>query len=164
MGTTLGAVVPLTVTLPEPALRASRAPGLSAGGAVLRLKGAVLALSFLDCNGALIPYSYERDRTPTRQGARTSPTPAELAADRQFVVVASEKQARVVALPSQNCVHRQRVVDVDFVVKAEIVSLKGRYAPPPGRPTRPLPPHTHPLTARLFQIASVSSTTYRRAT
>ena len=56
-----------------------------------------------------------------------SPTPAgtESAADRQFVVIASEKQARVVALPSQNCVYRQQIVDTDFVVKSEIVSLKG---------------------------------------
>lgn len=99
-------------------------------------------MSFLDCNGALIPYSYEswrddskdarRERTPTKQGSsgsgsRMSPTPAAEAppaADRQFVVVASEKQARVVALPSQNCVYRQQIVDTDFVVKAEIVSLK----------------------------------------
>lgn len=50
------------------------------------------------------------------------------AGDRQFVVIASEKQARVVALPSQNCVYRQQIVDTDFVVKAEIVSLKGKYA------------------------------------
>lgn len=59
-----------------------------------------------------------------------SPTPVAESAgagagDRQFVVIASEKQARVVALPSQNCVYRQQIVDTDFVVKAEIVSLKG---------------------------------------
>ena len=60
-----------------------------------------------------------------------SPTPGAssssdaLYADRQFVVIASEKQARVVALPSQNCVYRQQLVDTDFVVKAEIVTMKG---------------------------------------
>lgn len=47
--------------------------------------------------------------------------------DRQFVVMASEKQARVVALPSQTCVYRQQIADSDFVVKAEIISIKGRY-------------------------------------
>lgn len=74
-----------------------------------------------------------RERTPTKQGSsssssRMSPTPvpeSSGAGDRQFVVIASEKQARVVALPSQNCVYRQQIVDTDFVVKAEIVSLKG---------------------------------------
>lgn len=45
--------------------------------------------------------------------------------DRQFVVIASEKQARVVALPSQTCIYRQQIVDSDFVVKAETISIKG---------------------------------------
>lgn len=45
--------------------------------------------------------------------------------DRQFVVIVSEKQSRVVALPSHNCVYRQQLADTDFVVKAEIISLKG---------------------------------------
>lgn len=45
--------------------------------------------------------------------------------DRQFVVIASEKQARVVALPSQTCVYRQQIADTDFVVKAETISVKG---------------------------------------
>lgn len=46
--------------------------------------------------------------------------------DRQFVVIASEKQARVVALPSQTCVYRQQLADSDFVVKAEVISIKGK--------------------------------------
>lgn len=46
--------------------------------------------------------------------------------DRQFVVIASEKQARVVALPSQTCVYRQQLADSDFVVKADVISLKGK--------------------------------------
>lgn len=50
---------------------------------------------------------------------------SEVTCDRQFVAFVSEKQARVVALPSQNCVYRQQLVDNDFVVKAEIISLKG---------------------------------------
>lgn len=29
------------------------------GGSMFRLKGSILSMSFLDCNGALIPYSYE---------------------------------------------------------------------------------------------------------
>lgn len=48
-----------------------------------------------------------------------------MACDRQFVVIVSEKQARVVALPSHNCVYRQQLVENDFVVKSEIISLKG---------------------------------------
>lgn len=45
--------------------------------------------------------------------------------DRQFVVLTSEKQARVVALPSQNCVYKQQLGDINVVLKAEITSLKG---------------------------------------
>ncbi|XP_060801517.1 syntaxin-binding protein 5 isoform X4 [Amyelois transitella] len=144
IGTTQGSVMTMMISLPEADLRHTQPVVISSsGGPLFRLKGSILTMSFLDCNGALIPYSYEswkddskdprerRERTPTKQsssssGSRMSPTPgAEPAAgDRQFVVVASEKQARVVALPSQNCVYRQQIVDTDFVVKAEIVSLK----------------------------------------
>lgn len=55
--------------------------------------------------------------------------------DRQFIAITSEKYARVIALPSQNCVYRQQIaVDSDYAVKAEIVSLKGEcplYKLPP---------------------------------
>ncbi|CAB3254221.1 unnamed protein product [Arctia plantaginis] len=144
IGTTQGSVLTMMINLPETDLRHTQPVVIStSGGPIFRLKGSILTMSFLDCNGALIPYSYEswkddsskdvrerRERTPTKQsssssGSRMSPTPGvDAAGDRQFVVVASEKQARVVALPSQNCVYRQQIVETDFVVKAETVSLK----------------------------------------
>ncbi|XP_068617492.1 syntaxin-binding protein 5 isoform X3 [Battus philenor] len=144
IGTTLGSVLTMMINLPESDHRHTQPVVITtSGGPILRLKGSVLTMSFLDCNGALIPYSYEswkddskegrecrerRERTPTKQGSsasRTSPTPGAAAdGDRQFVVLASEKQARVVALPSQNCVYRQQIVETDFVVKSETVSLK----------------------------------------
>nr|CAD7441658.1 unnamed protein product [Timema bartmani] len=120
-------------------------------GTIFRLKGSILTMSFLDCNGALIPYSFEtwrdenKDRekimfagcaeTPTKSSSnnRMSPTLSsgsgsqDQFGDRQFVVFTSEKQSRVVALPSHNCVYRQQLADVDFVVKAEIISLKGEF-------------------------------------
>lgn len=46
--------------------------------------------------------------------------------DRQFVVMASEKQARVVALPSQTCIYRQQIADADFTVKADVITIKGK--------------------------------------
>lgn len=45
--------------------------------------------------------------------------------DRQFVVLTSEKQARVVALPSQDCVYRQQLAETHIVIKAEVTTLKG---------------------------------------
>lgn len=53
--------------------------------------------------------------------------------DRQFVVLTSEKQARVVALPSQNCVYRQQLAETHIVIKAEITSLKGSSNVPSSR-------------------------------
>jgi hypothetical protein len=50
--------------------------------------------------------------------------------DKQFVVAISEKQARVVALPSQNCIYRQQLTENDFIVKAEIIHLKGKSVKP----------------------------------
>jgi hypothetical protein len=47
--------------------------------------------------------------------------------DRQFMVITSEKQCRIVALPSQNCVHRLQITETDFVVRAEVISMKGKY-------------------------------------
>lgn len=45
--------------------------------------------------------------------------------DRQFVVIVSEKQARVVGLPSQTCIYRQQLADIEFVVKSEVISVRG---------------------------------------
>lgn len=71
---------------------------------------------------------YLNSGTPTKQGSsRMSPTlSGDSYSDRQFVAITSEKYARVIALPSQNCVYRQQIVDTDYVVKAEVISLKGK--------------------------------------
>ncbi|KAF5302467.1 hypothetical protein FQR65_LT08557 [Abscondita terminalis] len=139
VGTSLGSVLTILITPPDPDSRSSQPVVVSlVGVTIFRLKGSILAMSFLDCNGTLIPYSFEswkddnkekRDRTPTRTQNKMSPTLSENQnrdsfGDRQFVVIASEKQARVVALPSQTCVFRQQIADTDFVVKAETISLK----------------------------------------
>lgn len=69
--------------------------------------------------------------TPTKSTAtnRMSPTLNQdsVFGDRQFMVITSEKQCRIVALPSQNCVYRLQITDTDFVVRAEIVSMKGNF-------------------------------------
>ncbi|KAJ6639000.1 Syntaxin-binding protein 5 [Pseudolycoriella hygida] len=138
VGTSLGSVLTVSITLPDADLRKAQPVVVSIlGGPIFRLKGSILSMSFLDCNGALIPYSYEawkdenRGGTPTKNTNRMSPTlsgasgSTDSFSDRQFIAITSEKQARVVALPSQNCVYRQQIADTDYVVKAEIISLKG---------------------------------------
>lgn len=99
----------------------------------------------MDCNGTLIPYSYESWKDENIEGkernrgaksnsrmspllyAQTSSTSGEGCDDRQFVVLVSEKQARVVALPSQNCIYRQQLSETHAVIKAEITSMKGNF-------------------------------------
>lgn len=68
--------------------------------------------------------------TPTKGTSRMSPTLNQESSfgDRQFMVITSEKQCRVVALPSQNCVYRLQITETDFVVRAEVVSMKGKSA------------------------------------
>lgn len=67
--------------------------------------------------------------TPTKSSTnRMSPTLNQEAGgfgDRQFIVITSEKQCRIVALPSQNCVYRLQITETDFIVRAEVVSMKG---------------------------------------
>lgn len=169
VGTSLGSVLTIMINIPAPGEpRVTQPVIVSPCGTIFRLKGGILAMSFLDCNGALIPYSYEswkdenkesRIKTPTKPSnvnSRTSPssTPTQVqigggsgsgssgnwggpqgsqgqsqdgssgAGDRQFVVLVSEKQARVYALPSHSCIYRQQLAEMPFVVKAEVVSLR----------------------------------------
>ncbi|XP_067638462.1 syntaxin-binding protein 5 isoform X2 [Eurosta solidaginis] len=84
VGTSFGSILTLLITLPEKELRRTQ-PVLVAinGGPLVRLKGSVTSISFLDSFGSLIPYSFEswrderegkKDRTPTKSGSKTIPT------------------------------------------------------------------------------------------
>uniref|UniRef100_A0A1S4G8C9 Uncharacterized protein n=1 Tax=Anopheles gambiae TaxID=7165 RepID=A0A1S4G8C9_ANOGA len=137
LGTSLGSILTISLSIPENDLRKANVVQTAPTGAMFRLKGSILSMSLLDCNGALIPYSFEswredskdskekRERTPTKTtSTKMSPTNPDGLCDRQFIAIASEKQAGVFALPSQNCVYRKKLVDFDFIVKAEIISMK----------------------------------------
>ncbi|XP_043469254.1 syntaxin-binding protein 5 [Leptopilina heterotoma] len=140
IGTTLGSVQPVMFNMPTSGERLAQPviiPTSKLGGTTFKLKGTILTMSFLDCNGALMPYSYDswkddntesiRDRSKSRGNLANSRLPSFASPgfeDRQFVVIASEKQAKVIALPSQNCVYGQQLAAPNHVVKAEITSLK----------------------------------------
>ncbi|XP_051157410.1 syntaxin-binding protein 5 [Leptopilina boulardi] len=140
IGTTLGSVQPIMFNMPTSGERLAQPviiPTSKLGGTTFKLKGAILTMSFLDCNGALMPYSYDswkddntessRDRSKSRGNLANTRLPSFASPgfeDRQFVVIASEKQAKVIALPSQNCVYGQQLATTNIVVKAEITSLK----------------------------------------
>ncbi|XP_012173906.1 syntaxin-binding protein 5 isoform X2 [Bombus terrestris] len=143
IGTSLGSIQTVIFNTPARGERHAHPVVVSTcNGSTFKLKGCILSMFFLDCNGALIPYSYEswkddsmeskeRNRSQGKCNSRTSSpsTNTQVATgegfeDRQFVVLASEKQARVVALPSQNCQYRQQLAESHIVIKAEITSLK----------------------------------------
>lgn len=109
---------------------------------MFRLKGPILSISFLDGNGLLMLPSSEqwKDRTDSRDRedrrlrstlsgggrARVSPTSSQSLEprDAQFAVLASEKQARIVALPSQTCLYKATLTETSFVVCTEVLSMK----------------------------------------
>ncbi|XP_029174320.1 syntaxin-binding protein 5 isoform X4 [Nylanderia fulva] len=140
IGTSLGSVQTVVFNTPAHGERHAHPVVVSTcNGSTFKLKGCIQSMSFLDCNGALIPYLFESWKDENTDGkernksqgkctnSRMSPS-AQVSGDnfedRQFVVLASEKQARVVALPSQNCVYRQQLAETHIVIKAEVTSLK----------------------------------------
>ncbi|XP_015185603.1 PREDICTED: syntaxin-binding protein 5 isoform X10 [Polistes dominula] len=143
VGTSLGSIQTIVFNAPAPGERNAYPVVVSTcNGSTFKLKGCILSMSFLDCNGALIPYSFEswkdenveagkeRNKNQGKCNSRLSPslntqvTTGDGFEDRQFVVLASEKQARVVALPSQDCVYRQQLAETHIVIKAEVTTLK----------------------------------------
>ncbi|XP_076372767.1 syntaxin-binding protein 5-like isoform X6 [Tachypleus tridentatus] len=144
VGTSLGSVIVVLLTLPANGdIRLTQPVIVSPSGTIYRMKGSVLSVAFLDSSGALIPYLSESWRDISRNNNkekddkkmkapmnnssknRASPTSSSSEVkDSQFVVMASEKQARVVALPSQTCVYKTNLTDTSFVVRAEVIPMK----------------------------------------
>lgn len=139
VGTHLGSVLAVSLSVPTES-RHMQPVIASPSGSIFRLKGPILSISFLDSSGVLMlplseqwkdrPDSRERDerrlRSMPSKGARISPTTSQSLEprDTQFVVMASEKQARIVALPSQTCLYKAILTETSFVVCAEVLSIK----------------------------------------
>lgn len=140
VGTSLGSVIVIVLNLPPPGQQRLDQPVIvSPSGTMFRLKGAILTMSFLDCNGVLIPSvsepwrenpNKEKEKQTYRQNTvsqkpKISPTSStEYNGDKQFVVICSEKQARVISLPSQQCPYKTRITESSFVVRADVVTLR----------------------------------------
>ncbi|XP_056015678.1 syntaxin-binding protein 5-like isoform X8 [Ostrea edulis] len=140
VGTSLGSVIVIVLNLPPPGQQRLDQPVIvSPSGTMFRLKGAILTMSFLDCNGVLIPsvseqwrdnIGKEKEKQTYRQNTvsqkpKISPTSStDCNGDKQYVVICSEKQARVISLPSQQCPYKTRITESSFVVRADVVSLR----------------------------------------
>ncbi|CAN0226100.1 unnamed protein product [Lampetra fluviatilis] len=148
VGTSLGTVMGILLTLPSasPAeARLSQPVIVSPSGTVFRLKGAIMRLAFLGCDGSLTPPPAEPWRDPnsaeerderdgriSRKRRPVSVSPSQSGPDlpgesgeQQFMLLCSEKQAKVVSLPSQAVAYKHSITETSFVLRGDAVSLGG---------------------------------------
>lgn len=117
VGTALGAVICVSLTLPETnddRVLCLQSVLAVASGNVFKVKGAVLRIALLDATGALMTLA-ESSRTGTSRVIDREP---------HYCVLVSEKTARVLSLPSQQCAFKANLSESSFVVRADIVQIK----------------------------------------
>ncbi|XP_072499763.1 syntaxin-binding protein 5 isoform X2 [Notamacropus eugenii] len=137
VGTTLGTVLVIALNIPPCGEQRLLQPVIvSPSGTILRLKGGILRMAFLDTTGCLVPPAYEpwreynvpeekdeKDKLKKRRPVSVSPSSSQEINENQYAVICSEKQAKVISLPAQNCVYKQNITDTSFVLRGDIVAL-----------------------------------------
>ncbi|XP_078089114.1 syntaxin-binding protein 5-like isoform X2 [Mustelus asterias] len=133
VGTSLGTVLVISLNIPPEEQRHSEPLMVSPSGTVLMLKGALLTFSSLDSMGCLIHPPYEVWRDPNsedkddkgrkRKLVTFSPSSSQEMGDHQYVVLCSEKQAKVYSLPSQSCLYVHNITETSFVLRADVVTM-----------------------------------------
>lgn len=137
VGTTLGTVLVIVLNLPPGRDQRVLQPVIvSPSGTILRLKGAILRMAFLDSLGVIIPPAYEswkepnapeekddKERLKKRRPVSVSPSSSQEISENQYAVICSEKQAKVISLPSQNCIYKHNITETSFVLRGDIVSM-----------------------------------------
>lgn len=133
VGTSLGTLLAISLNVPStPEQRMQQTVGISFCGSVVRLKGGIQRMALLDSTGSLQPPSYEcwydpnapeEEKERTRRRRPASPPSTQENQDSHYAVVCSDKQAKVVALPSQNCVFEHNITENSFVLRADVVVM-----------------------------------------
>uniref|UniRef100_A0A8C7C4M4 Syntaxin binding protein 5L n=1 Tax=Oncorhynchus kisutch TaxID=8019 RepID=A0A8C7C4M4_ONCKI len=134
VGTSLGVVLLLPISIPTEKERLEEPVTMGPSGTVLMLKGPVLSFSFLDCGGTLIQSPYEVWREPNvpedpdepcrRKLVNLSPLSSqEACGDGHLAVVCSEKQAKVILMPTQAVLFTHNVTESSFLLRADVVSV-----------------------------------------
>nr|XP_046217796.1 syntaxin-binding protein 5-like isoform X15 [Oncorhynchus gorbuscha] len=135
VGTSLGVVLLLPISIPtEEEERMEEPITMGPSGTVLMLKGSVLRFAFLDCGGALIQSPYEvwrdpngpedPDRPRRRKLINFSPSSSqEACGDGHLAVVCSEKQAKVILMPTQAVLFTHNITESSFLLRADVVSV-----------------------------------------
>ncbi|XP_042293028.1 syntaxin-binding protein 5 isoform X5 [Thunnus thynnus] len=135
VGTTQGSVMMVALSLPPSGDQRLQQPvGISSCGTLARLKGGILTMALLDATGALLPPSYEswydpnasdEEKEKSRRRRPASPPSSQEGQDSHFAVLCSEKQAKVVALPSQTRIYKHNITETSFVLRADVVQMAG---------------------------------------
>ncbi|ELW61399.1 Syntaxin-binding protein 5 [Tupaia chinensis] len=137
VGTTLGTVLVIALNLPPGGEQRLLQPVIvSPSGTILRLKGAILRMAFLDTTGCLVPPAFEpwrehnvpeekdeKEKSKKRRPVSVSPSSSQEISENQYAVICSEKQAKVISLPTQNCAYKQNITETSFVLRGDIVAL-----------------------------------------
>ncbi|KAF6728356.1 Syntaxin-binding protein 5 [Oryzias melastigma] len=135
VGTSLGTVLVLVLTLPPAGEQRQLQPVIiSPVGMLVRLKGSVLRMAFLDSSGSLLPPSYDpwyepnvttdgEEKVPKRRPVSVSPSTSQELSESQYTVVCSEKQAKVISLPSQTCIYKHNITETSFILRADVVQM-----------------------------------------
>lgn len=103
---------------------------------LVRLKGSIMRISFLDSTGLLLAPAFEpwyepnitadgeeREKIRKRRPVSVSPSTSQELNESQFAVVCSEKQAKVMSLPSQTCIYKHSITENSFILRADIVQM-----------------------------------------
>ncbi|KAM4541476.1 syntaxin-binding protein 5 isoform 5-T5 [Fundulus diaphanus] len=137
VGTTQGSVMTAALSLPPGADHKPQQPvSFASCGTLVRLKGGILTMALLDAAGTLLPPSYEpwydpnasdEEKEKVRRRRPASPPSSQEGQDTQFAVLCSEKQAKVVAMPSQTSIYKHNITESSFVLRADVVQMAGSY-------------------------------------
>ncbi|XP_057714895.1 syntaxin-binding protein 5 isoform X3 [Corythoichthys intestinalis] len=137
VGTTQGSVILVALSLPHGDDQRLLQPiGISSCGTVARLKGGILTMALLDASGSLLSASHEpwydpnssdeeKEKEKSRWRRPASPPSWQEGQDSQFAVLCSEKQAKVLAMPSQTRVYKHNITESSFVLRADVVCMAG---------------------------------------
>ncbi|XP_054653737.1 syntaxin-binding protein 5 isoform X10 [Dunckerocampus dactyliophorus] len=135
VGTTQGGVMMVAVSLPPSGDQRLLQPvGISSCGTVARLKGGILTMALLDAAGGLLPSSHEPwydpnaaddEKEKCRRRRPSSLPSSQDGQDSQLAILCSEKQAKVVAMPSQTRVYKHNITESSFVLRADVVQMAG---------------------------------------
>ncbi|KAG9347628.1 hypothetical protein JZ751_005199 [Albula glossodonta] len=130
VGTSLGTVLVIALNLPPAGEQRLLQPVIvSPSGTLIRLKGSILRMAFLDSTGLFLPPAYEPWYEPNAPDDRDEKDkvrkrrPVSELNENQYAVICSEKQAKVIALPSQTCIFKHNITETSFVLRSDIVQM-----------------------------------------